>query len=243
LSRIRVLIADDHGLVRAGIRALLDRHLNIEVVDEASNGREALLLVKQHQPDIVLMDIAMPEPNGLEVVRQLERDFPKVRCIILSMHADEEHVWQALQAGAAGYIVKGGSLEELDLDIRSVAHRETYLSPGVSGPVIKEYIRRTSPDADAAPGDTLTPRQREILQMIAEGKSTKQIALILNVSVKTVESHRALLMKRVGVHDIASLVRYALRIGLVECCALLSVALTLRLLQVFPDCSLQWFLG
>jgi DNA-binding NarL/FixJ family response regulator len=125
-------------------------------------------------------------------------------------------VWQALQAGAAGYLVKGGSLEELELAIKSVAHGETYLSPGVSGPVIKEYIRRTSLDTDSAPGDNLTPRQREILQLIAEGKSTKQIALTLNVSVKTVESHRAQLMKRVGVQDIASLVRYALRIGLVD---------------------------
>ncbi|MGI9069264.1 MAG: response regulator [Pyrinomonadaceae bacterium] len=214
LSRIRVLIADDHGLVRAGIRALLEKQLSMEVVDEASNGREALRLVKKHQPDVVLMDIAMPELNGLEVVRQLAKDFPEVRCIILSMHADEEHVWQALQAGAAGYLVKGGSLAELELAIKSVANGETYLSPGVSGPVIKEYVRRTSHDGDST--DNLTPRQREILQMIAEGKTTKQIALILNVSVKTVESHRAQLMKRVGVQDIASLVRHALRIGLVE---------------------------
>lgn len=243
MSRIRVLIADDHGLVRAGIRALLEKHSGIEVVGEASNGSETLLMVSQHQPDIVLLDIAMPEPNGLEVVRHLLKDFAKVRCIILSMHADEEHVWQALKAGAAGYLVKGASLEELELAIKSVAHGETYLSPVVSGPVIKEYIRRTSPDADSPPGDALTPRQREILHWIAEGKSTKQIALILNVSVKTIESHRALLMRRVGVHDIASLVKYALRIGLVDSCALLSGAVCLRLLEVFPDCSLQGFLG
>jgi DNA-binding NarL/FixJ family response regulator len=216
LSQIRVLIVDDHGLVRAGIRALLEKHSSIEVVDEASNGREALRLVREHQPDIVLLDIAIPAPNGLEVVRQLAKDLPKVRCIILSMHADEEHVWQALQAGAAGYLVKGGSLEELELAIKSVAHGETYLSPGVSGPVIKEYVRRTSPDAGSATPDTLTPRQREILQLIAEGKSTKQIALVLNISIKTVESHRAQLMRRLGVQDIASLVRHALRIGLVE---------------------------
>ena len=214
MSRIRVLIADDHGLVRAGIRALLEKHSSMEVVDEASTGLEALRQVKEHRPDIVLMDIAMPELNGLEVVRQLTKDFPGVRCIILSMHGDEEHVWQALQAGAAGYLVKGGSLAELDLAIKSVAHGKTYLSPGVSGLVIKEYIRRTSHGGESV--DSLTPRQRQILQMIAEGKTTKQIALILNVSVKTVESHRALLMKRVGVQDIASLVRYALRIGLVE---------------------------
>lgn len=214
MSPIRVLIADDHGLVRAGIRALLEKHSSMEVVDEANNGREALRLVRQHQPAVVLMDISMPELNGLEAVRQLAKDFPKVRCIILSMHADEEHVWQALQAGAAGYLVKGGSLAELELAIKAVAQGETYLSPCVSGPVIKEYVRRTSHEGDSA--DSLTPRQREILQMIAEGKTTKQIALILGISVKTVESHRAQLMKRLGVQDIASLVRHALRIGLVE---------------------------
>lgn len=208
------MIADDHGLVRAGIRALLEKQSSMVVVDEASNGREALQLVKQHQPDVVLMDIAMPELNGLEVVRQLAKEFPAVRCIILSMHADEEHVWQALQAGAAGYLVKGGSLAELELAIKSVAQGETYLSPGVSGPVIKEYIRRTSHEGDL-PG-SITSRQREVLQMIAEGKTTKQIALILRVSVKTVESHRVQLMKRLGVQGIASLVRHALRIGLVE---------------------------
>lgn len=211
---IRVLIADDHGLVRAGIRALLEKQSKMEVVDEASNGREALALATRHRPDVVLMDISMPELNGLEVVRQLARDIPQVRCIILSMHADEEHVWQALKAGAAGYLVKGGSLAELELAITSVAQGETYLSPGVSGPVIKEYVRRTSHDGDSA--DNLTTRQREILQMIAEGKTTKQMALILKVSVKTIESHRAQLMKRVGVQDIASLVKHALRIGLVS---------------------------
>jgi DNA-binding NarL/FixJ family response regulator len=214
LPRIRVLIADDHGLVRAGIRALLEKQSKMEVVGEARNGREALALATRHRPDIVLMDISMPELNGLEVVRQLARDIPQVRCIILSMHGDEEHVWQALKAGAAGYLVKGGSLAELELAITSVAQGETYLSPGVSGPVIKEYVRRTSHDGDSA--DNLTARQREILQMIAEGKTTKQMALILKVSVKTIESHRAQLMKRLGVQDIASLVKYALRIGLVS---------------------------
>ena len=214
MTRIRVLIADDHGLVRAGIRALLEKQSNIEVVDEARNGHEALALATQLRPDVVLMDISMPQLSGLDVVRQLGRDFPEVRCIILSMHADEEHVWQALQAGAAGYLVKGGSLAELELAITSVARGETYLSPGVSGPVIKEYVRRTSHEGDSA--DSLTPRQREILQMIAEGKTTKQMALILGVSVKTIESHRGLLMKRLGVQDIASLVKHALRVGLVQ---------------------------
>ena len=214
MEPIRVLLADDHALFRAGIRALLEKVPDFVVVGEASTGREALELIQAESPDVVLMDISMPDLNGLDVVRQLGKDFPEVRCIILSMHADEEHVWQALQAGAAGYLVKGGSLAELELAIKSVANGETYLSPGVSGPVIKEYVRRTSHDGDSP--DNLTPRQREILQMIAEGKTTKQIALILKVSVKTVESHRAQLMRRLGVQDIASLVRHALKIGLVE---------------------------
>lgn len=210
---IRILITDDHALVRAGIHALLDKQPHMEVVAEASNGREAVLLVRQHEPHVVLMDIAMPELNGLEAVRLLAKEFPRVHCIILSMHADEEHVWQALQAGATGYLVKGAPLAELELAINSVAKGETYLSPGVSKPVISEYIRRTS-DFSASPGN-LTPRQREILQLIGEGKTTKQMALILDISVKTVESHRAQLSKRLGVRDIASLVRHALRLGLV----------------------------
>jgi DNA-binding NarL/FixJ family response regulator len=209
---IRVLITDDHALVRAGIHALLDKQPHMEVVAEASNGREALRLVRQHKPHVVLMDIAMPELNGLEAVRQLAKEFPRVHCIILSMHADEEHVWQALQAGATGYLVKGAPLAELELAINSVAKGETYLSPGVSRPVISEYIRRTS---DYGSRDSLTSRQHEILQMIVEGKNTKQIALTLEISVKTVESHRAQLMKRLRVRDIAGLVRHALRLGIV----------------------------
>lgn len=212
--RIRVLIADDHALVRAGIRALVEKQPNMEVVAEANDGREALRLARQHQPNIVLMDIAMPELNGLEALRQLVKESPGARSIILSMHSDEEHVWRALQAGASGYLVKGSSLAELELAINSVARGETYLSPGVSKHVISEYVRRTR--AECETGDKLTPRQRETLQLIAEGKSTKQIALILNISVKTVESHRAQLMKRLGAPDVVSLVRHALRLGLVS---------------------------
>jgi DNA-binding NarL/FixJ family response regulator len=200
-------------MVRAGIRALLDRQPEMEVLAEAGNGREALDLIRQHQPDVVLMDIEMPELNGLEAVRQLAKESTKIRPLILSMYADEEHVWRALQAGAAGYLVKGGSLAELELAIRAVARGETYLSPVVSKPVIDEYLRRAR--GEASPREKLTPRQREILQMIAEGRNTKQIALSLDISVKTVESHRAQLMKRLAVRDVASLVRHALRLGVV----------------------------
>jgi DNA-binding NarL/FixJ family response regulator len=213
LEKIRIIIADDHAMVRAGIRALLDRQPEMEVLAEASNGREALGLIRHHQPDVVLMDIEMPELNGLEAVRQLANESTKIRPLILSMYADEEHVWRALQAGAAGYLVKGGSLAELELAIRAVARGETYLSPVVSKPVIDEYLRGARGEPSAR--QKLTPRQREILQMIAEGRNTKQIALSLDISVKTVESHRAQLMKRLEARDVATLVRHALRLGIV----------------------------
>jgi DNA-binding NarL/FixJ family response regulator len=209
---IRVLIADDHRLVRAGIRALLERLPGISVVAEANDGREVLRLVRQHKPHLVLMDIAMPALNGLEATRRVAKRFPEVRVIILSTYGDEEHVCQALHAGAAGYLLKGADLEELELAIRSVAQGETYLSPPVSKPVIMEYLRRTN--ADLSPRERLSPRQAEILQLIAEGNTAKQIALELNISVKTVETHRTVLMKRLGVKDLAGLIRYAVKIGL-----------------------------
>jgi DNA-binding NarL/FixJ family response regulator len=212
--QIRVLLADDHKLVRAGIRSLLARLPDVEVIAEASDGREAIRLVEQNEPQIVLMDLAMPELNGLEATQHLTRTFPKVRVIILSIYADEEHVYQALCAGAAGYLLKGAATQELELAIRSVAKGETYLSPPVSRPVIMEYIRRTNVGLNSR--ERLSPRQKQILKLIAEGKTTKQVALELAISVKTVETHRSALMTRVGVRDVAGLVRYAVRIGLVD---------------------------
>ena len=209
----RIFIADDHTLIRAGIRSLLEKLPGVEVVAEASDGREVLRLVVQHQPQIVLMDIAMPNLNGLDATRELTKSFPHVWVIILSIYSDEEHVYQALRAGAAGYLLKGAATEELELAIRSVAQGETYLAPQVSRPVIAEYLRRTkAPSA----GENLSIRQRQVLQLITEGKTTKQVALELNVSVKTVESHRAQLMDRLNIHDVAGLVRYAIRMGLVN---------------------------
>ena len=212
MEPIRVLIADDHSLVRAGIRALLERLPGMEVIAEAKDGREVVQFVEQHQPHLVLMDIAMPGLNGLEATRHLTKKFPSVRVIILSTYGDEEHVNQALRAGAAGYLLKGAALDELVLAIRTVAQGETYLSPPLLEPVIREYVRRTN--AELSPRERLSPRQAEILQLIAEGNTAKQIALELNLSVKTVETHRAKLMERVGVRDLASLVRYAVKIGL-----------------------------
>ncbi|MDX6530240.1 MAG: hypothetical protein QOH41_2530 [Blastocatellia bacterium] len=214
MTKIRVLLADDHKLVRAGIRSLLERLPDLEVVAEASDGREAIRLVEQHEPQIVLMDLAMPELNGIEATRYLTNTFPKVRVLILSIYTDEEHVYQALRAGAAGYLMKGAATEELELAIRTVAEGETYLSPPVSKLVIMEYIRRTNVGFSSL--ERLSSRQTQVLKLIAEGKTTKQIALELGISVKTVETHRSALMKRIGVRDVAGLVRYAVKIDLID---------------------------
>ena len=211
---IRVLLADDHTLVRAGIRSLLENMVGIEVIAEASDGRDALRLVRAHRPDVVLMDIAMPGLNGLEAAARIAKKFPNVRVVILSMHVNEEYVLQALRAGAAGYMVKGADAAELEIAIRAVARGETYLSPMVSKHVVTDYIQRIS--GETSPLELLTPRQREVLQLIAEGYSTKKIARTLKISVKTVETHRMQLMERLDIHDIAGLVRYAIRVGLVR---------------------------
>jgi len=210
---IQVLLAEDHALVRAGFRALLQNLPGIQVVAEASDGREALRLIAEHRPDVVLMDIAMSGLNGLEATARVTQEHPGVRVVILSVHTSEEYVLQALRVGAAGYLIKDAALTELDLAIRAVARGETYLSPAVSKYVITDYLRRTT--SSAGPLEQLTPRQREILQLIAEGHTTQQIAHILGLSVKTVETHRSQLMDRLDIHDIAGLVRYAIRVGLV----------------------------
>jgi DNA-binding NarL/FixJ family response regulator len=214
MKPIRVLLADDHALVRAGIRALVQNIEGVEVVGEAVDGREALSAIKRHQPDLVLMDISMAGLNGLEAASRVARDFPNVRVIILSAHSNEEYVCQALRAGASGYLLKDAGTSELDLAIKAVARGETYLSPGVSKHVIADYLRRTGGESGAL--ELLTPRQREILQLIAEGQTTKQIANTLHISVKTVETHRTQLMERLDIHDVAGLVRFAVRMGLVK---------------------------
>lgn len=210
---IRVLLADNHTLVRAGLRALLQNIEGIQVVAEAGDGREALHLIAVHQPDLVLMDIAMPEMNGLEATAHVVKEFPQVRVIILSMHANEEYVLQALRTGAMGYVLKDAGIGELELAVRAIASGETYLSPAVSKHVVADYVRRVGSESSSL--EQLTSRQREILQLIAEGRTTKEIADLLYLSVKTVETHRMQLMKRLDIHDVAGLVRYAIRMGLV----------------------------
>lgn len=186
----------------------------MQVIAEAGDGHEALRLTESHQPDVVLMDIAMPGLNGLEAAARVVKDFPKVRGIVLSMHANEEYIWQALRAGATGYLLKDADTPELELAIKAVVRGETYLTPAVPKQVVQDYIRRVGSETSTL--DLLTPRQREILHLIAEGHTTKDVAKRLNLSVKTVETHRAQLMERLDIHDVAGLVRYAIRVGLVS---------------------------
>jgi DNA-binding NarL/FixJ family response regulator len=211
---IRVLLADDHELFRAGIRSLMKSFDGIEIVAEASNGRQALDLCKTHHPDVVLMDIIMPQLNGLDATARLAAISPQTRTIILSMYANEEYVLQALRCGAAGYLPKTISPSELEQAIRAVAQGETYLSPAISKHVIAAYLERVGGDP-SGPFERLTPRQREVLQLVAEGNTTKEIARKLSLSVKTVEMHRSQLMAALDIHDIAGLVRCAIRMGLI----------------------------
>lgn len=210
---VRVLLVDDHALVRAGLRSLVQGFAGVEVVAEAGNGRDAVALAKTHAPNVVLMDIAMPELNGLEAAARLRDELPGARVLVLSMHSNEEYVLRALRAGVAGYLLKDSAPSELQRAIETVMRGEVYLSPWVSRKVIDDYLKRLDDSDD--PLQQLTPRQREILQLIAEGKSTKDIGFVLDISIKTVETHRAQLMERLGVHDVPGLVRCAMRLGLV----------------------------
>lgn len=214
MKPIRVLLADDHALLRAGVRSLLEKLPGVEVIGEAVNAREALALMEKQRPDVVLMDLAMPGLNGIEGTAQAAARCPGVRILILSMHTDEEHVLQALRAGAAGYLVKDAVPAELELAVRAVARGETFLSPAVAKHVVTARAQGGGEEKSSL--ERLTPRLREVLQLIAEGHTTKEIARILHTSPKTVENHRARLMQRLGVSDVASLVRYAINSGVIE---------------------------
>ena len=214
MPSIKVVLADDHAVVRAGVSTMLESLHDIELVGQANNGREALALVAQQKPQILLCDISMPELNGLETTTRVVKEFPNVRVIILSVHSADEYVWQALQAGATGYLLKDAEASELDFAIKTVLNGMTYLTPSVSKQFIENY--KQGGNATANVSDVLTPRQREILQLIAEGNALKQIAQQLHLSVKTVETHRTLLMNRLDIHDTAGLVRYALRVGMIS---------------------------
>lgn len=214
MKPIRILLAEDHTLVRKGLRSLLEGEDGLVVIDEAVDGREAVEKASQLQPDIVLMDIAMPGLNGLEATRQLRRRYPKVKVVILTMYADEEYIPQLLKAGACGYVVKQAAPEELIAAVRTVHQGEIFLTPSVSRTVVQEYLQQAA--TMTGDQDLLTPREREVLQLIAEGYPPRQIAQLLCISVKTVEAHRANLMHKLAAHSTADLTRHAIRKKLVS---------------------------
>jgi len=209
---IRILLAEDHALVRAGIRSLLASVPDLAVVGEAGDGREALAILERIPADVVILDITMPGMNGLEAASRIAERWPATKVIILSMHSNEEYVSRALRAGAAGYLLKDAGTSELEAAIRAVVRGQTFLSAAVSRrPAAGDGVTK-----GPTPLEALTPRQREVLQLIAEGHSTKGTAAVLGLSVKTVETHRTQLMQRLAIHDVAGLVRYAMRAGLIN---------------------------
>jgi len=212
---LRIVLADDHPVVRAGIRAELEKMPDVKVVGEASDGREAIELIKQHQPNVVFMDISMRGLNGLEATGRISKEFPQVRVIILSVHQSEEYFWQAIKSGAAGYLLKKAATAELAAALRRVVGGEIYLAREISNRLVKRLPLQQIAH-QKSPLEKLTERQREILQLIAEGQTTKAIALILKVSPKTVEYHRAKLMENLNIFDIPGLVRFALQSGLIS---------------------------
>ena len=214
IESIRLILADDHTLVRAGIRALLEKLPGVEVVAEAGDGREVLNLIKLHRPDVVLMDITMPGLSGLEVAERIIKELPKIKIIMLSMHHNEEYVWRALKAGASGYLLKKSATAELATALQRVTRGEIYLSKEISDGLPRDFALDGIANRKS-PLEQLSGRQREILQLIAEGQNTKGIADLLKVSPKTIEYHRIKLMDCLNVHDVAGLVRFALRVGLI----------------------------
>ena len=214
MQKIRVLLADDHKLFRAGIRSLLQTLSDIDIVAEAGDGREAVRLVEAHRPDVALLDIMMPGLNGLDAAARIARTGSRSRVIMLSMNADEDSVLKSLRAGAVGYLVKTADPAELEQALRAAARGEKFLSSAVSAHVIAACLRRV--DGEQTSLERLTPRQREVLQLVAEGHTTKEIAKKLDISAKTAEAYRGELMKTLDIHDVASLTRYAIRTGLVS---------------------------
>jgi two-component system response regulator NreC len=213
-DRIRVLLVEDHTLVRKGIRSLLEAEADIEVAGEAENGHEALQKVQALNPQVVLMDITMPSLNGLEATRQIKKQYPHIHVLILTMHTDEEYIFQVLQAGASGYLIKQAELRELVSAIRTVHRGELVLSPSISKTVIENYARLAR-EADVRDSyDQLSDREREVLQLIAEGYGNREISEQLFVSVKTVEAHKSRIMSKLEINNMAQLVKYAIRKGL-----------------------------
>jgi two-component system response regulator NreC len=211
MKRIRILLADDHAVVRQGFKMILGAQPDMEIVGEAGNGREAVELTERLKPDIVVMDVAMPELNGIEATRRVAASVPHTRVIALSMHKDSVYVREVLRAGARGYLLKDSGSADLVAAVRAVAQGEGYLSPAISNAVLDDYRKHVS-----NPIDLLTSREREVLQMLAEGKTNKEIAGVLNLSVYTVDAHRGRIMEKLNLHSINELTRFAVRNGLID---------------------------
>jgi len=215
MSKIKILIADDHKILRQGIRSLLAPHSDFEVIGETADGPETLKETFKLKPDVVLMDIGMPNLNGFEATRQIKKKLPEVKVLFLTMYQDDEYVLQALQSGASGYVLKDVAVEELVTAIRAVNNEQYYLSPSISRTVIDAYLRKTE-KGEKEPSELLTAREREIVQLIAEGHTNKEIGAKLYISVKTVDAHRSHIMEKLDIHDVAQLVKYAIRKGITD---------------------------
>ncbi len=210
-KKIRILLADDHAVVRQGFGRILASHADLEVVGEAGNGREAVELAEELKPDVVVMDVSMPELNGIEATRRLMKASPRIRVLALSMHKDSVYVREILRAGAQGFLLKDASDQDLITAVRAVGQGQGYISPAVSEAVLSDYRRHVSD-----PIDLLTSREREVLQLIAEGKTNKEIAAVLNLSIYTVDAHRGRIMEKLNLHSTGEVVRFAMRNGLID---------------------------
>ncbi len=214
MGKVRILLADDHTILREGIKVLLNRERDMEIVAEAEDGAQALEKVRTAKPDVVVMDISMPKIGGLEVTREITETFPDVKVVILTMHDNEEYLVQALKSGAKGYVLKEAAATDLAEAIRAVVRGDAYLYPAVARKLVDDYVNRVRTIKTAS--ESLTPREREVLKLVAEGHTNREIADYLGISVKTVENHRANLMRKLDLHDRTELARYAIKIGLVE---------------------------
>jgi two-component system, NarL family, response regulator NreC len=216
MSAIRILLADDHAVIRAGLHVLLDRHADFKVLGEAADGREAVAKAAELSPDVVVLDLAMPNLNGIEATRQIVASDRGIQVVVLSMHSDEEYVLRALKAGARAYVLKESAEADLVAAIRAVDGGKSFFSPAVSRMLVEDYVRQLQ-DRDLEDSyDLLTPREREILQLVAEGKSNKDIAGVLNLSVYTVETHRGNMMEKLNLHTVPELILYAVRKGVIS---------------------------
>jgi two-component system response regulator NreC len=214
MMSIRTLLAEDHTLVRSGVRALLEASKEVSVVGEAEHGRKAVELTRELQPELVLMDIGMPELNGIEAARQIRASMPDTRVIMLSMYQDQQYVFESLKAGANGYVLKAAAFQELLSAIDAVMSGRSYISPALSDNIMTDYVRRAQGDQRDTELDKLSAREREVLQLIAEGKSSAEVAELLHISVRTVDTHRHNIMTKLEIHSIAGLTKFAIRHGL-----------------------------